>query len=69
MEHDRLHEELQADADDLEERTGEVGERIDDTRQEWEAKKRDSSVPGAQPDDDEPPAEEESPAAGEGGPV
>ena len=38
---------------DLQERCGRVGARIDDAREDWEAKKADSSVPGAtgEPDD------------------
>jgi hypothetical protein len=67
--HEELHSELDADAQDLEQRAEEVGERIDDARTDWERKKEDSTVPGAQADDDQPPAAGESPAAGPGGPA
>jgi hypothetical protein len=48
---------------DLEERSDQVGERIDETRKDWQAKQADDAVPGAvgDPDDDrgtdEPPDE------------
>jgi hypothetical protein len=64
-----LHTELEADAADLEERGREVDERIEDTRSDWERKKEDSTVPGAQPSDDEPPAAGDSPADEPGGPA
>jgi hypothetical protein len=37
---------------DLEERSEQLGERIDATRKDWEAKKADDSVPGAAGDPD-----------------
>ena len=43
----------------------EVGEHIDETRRDWEAKEDDPTVPGAQPDPDE---EEQTPSEEEGGP-
>ena len=48
---------MERDADKMEEHSDKVGERIEETRQEWEAKERDPSVPGAQPG---PGEEEES---------
>jgi hypothetical protein len=61
-----LHAELEADAQDLEKRGEQVGEHIKDARADWERKKQDDAVPGAQPDDDEPG---ESPADAPGGPA
>ncbi len=37
---------------DMEERADRLGDQIDDTRDDWEAKKRDSKVPGAAGDPD-----------------
>ena len=37
---------------DMEERAEKLGDRIDEARDDWEAKKRDSSVPGAGGDPD-----------------
>jgi hypothetical protein len=53
MEHEEQARELERDADKLEEHSDEVGERIEETRREWEAKEQDPSIPGAQPDPDE----------------
>jgi hypothetical protein len=64
-----LGAELEADAQDLEERGEQVGEHIEDARSDWERKKQDDAVPGAQPDDDEPPASGESPLDEPGGPA
>ena len=56
-EHDEKAQRLEREAEDLEEQSDRVGERIDETRRDWESKEQDPSVPGAQPD---PDAEEES---------
>jgi hypothetical protein len=56
-EHDEKAQELEREAEDLEEQSDRVGEHIDDTRRAWESKEQDPSVPGAQPDPDD---EEES---------
>ena len=56
-EHDEKAQQLEREAEDLEERSDRVGEHIDDTRRDWESKEQDPSVPGAQPD---PGDEEES---------
>lgn len=48
---------MERDAAEMEEHSDQVGERIEETRQEWEAKEQDPSIAGAQPDPDE---EEES---------
>jgi hypothetical protein len=49
MEHDERADELEREADKLEEHSQEVGQRIEDTRSEWESKQQDQAVPGAQP--------------------
>ncbi len=49
---DRL-DELEAEADRLEKRSEEVGEQADRAEGDWEAKKQDDSVPGAQPSEAE----------------
>jgi hypothetical protein len=56
-EHDEKAQELEREAEDLEEQSDRVGEHIDGTRRDWESKEQDPSVPGAQPDPDD---EEES---------
>jgi hypothetical protein len=56
-EHDEKAQQLEREAEDLEEQSDRVGEHIDDTRRDWESKEQDPSVPGAQPD---PGDEEES---------
>jgi hypothetical protein len=56
-EHDEKAQQLEREAEDLEEQSDRVGEHIDDTRRDWESKEQDPSVPGAQPDPDD---EEES---------
>ena len=38
------------DADELEQRSEALAGEIDETRQDWEAKKADRNVPGAPPD-------------------
>jgi hypothetical protein len=60
MEHEERAREMERDADEMEEHSDQVGERIEETRREWEAKEQDPSIPGAQPD----PAEEEESVPG-----
>jgi hypothetical protein len=64
-----LHDELEADADGLERQGREVEQGIEETRSEWERKKEDSTVPGAQPDDTQEPASGSSPDDQPGGPA
>ena len=59
MEHDEQGERLESELKRMDEHSDEIGERIDETRREWEAKEDDPAVPGAQPD----PGEEESVAS------
>jgi hypothetical protein len=55
VEHEEQAERMERDADRMEDHSEEVGDQIDETRREWEAKEEDPGVPGAQPD----PGEEE----------
>jgi hypothetical protein len=50
VEHDEQAEQLEREADKLEQESGKVGDDIEQARREWEARQEDSSVPGAQPD-------------------
>jgi hypothetical protein len=57
MEHDRQDDEkldeavedMQSDADQMQERSEKLGDRIDETRSDWRANQQDDAVPGAQP--------------------
>jgi hypothetical protein len=60
VEHEEQAERMEHDAERMEHDSERVGDRIDEARQDWEAKERDPSVPGAQPD----PDEEQEPVAG-----
>jgi hypothetical protein len=53
VEYDEQVERLEREADKLEGESGRVGDDIEQTRREWEARQEDSAVPGAQPDEDE----------------
>ncbi len=55
MEHEEHAEELEREAEKLDDHSEEVGEQIDEARREWEANEDDPAVPGAQPaaDDEE----------------
>jgi chromosome segregation ATPase len=66
MEYEERHEELEHETEKLEEQAERIDEHIDEARSDWESKKKDSGVPGAQaPDEDEtgPPPEAEEPPA------
>jgi hypothetical protein len=60
MEHEEQAEQMEDEAERMEHHSAQLGERIDDVKEDWEHKERDASVPGAQPD----PDEEEEPVAG-----
>jgi hypothetical protein len=60
MEHREQADRLEREADRMERESERVGEHIDESRREWEAREEDSSVPGAQPD----PGEGEEPVPG-----
>lgn len=51
-EHDPRADELEAELDEMEERAEKLEGEIKDTREDWDRKKQDSSVPGAPPDQD-----------------
>ena len=50
---DAAAEEMETELRKLEGHAGEVDDRIDETRKDWEAKRRDPSVPGAEAPDQE----------------
>jgi predicted nucleic acid-binding Zn-ribbon protein len=52
-EHDERAGELEHEADDMEERAERLEEEIGDVKEDWERKKADPSVPGAQDEDDD----------------
>jgi hypothetical protein len=60
VEHEEQAERMERDADRMEHEAERVGDHIDETRRDWEAKEQDPGVPGAQPDE----GEEEEPVAG-----
>jgi hypothetical protein len=74
MEHEEQADQPDQRADRMQRESEEVGDHIDDTRRDWEAKERDPTVPGAQPDaaDEEEPVPgvqtDEETVAEEGGP-
>ena len=46
---DKLADALDQEADKLESHSKELGQQIEDSRQDWERKRRDENVPGAPP--------------------
>jgi hypothetical protein len=48
VEHEEQADELERAAEDMEDRSERVGDHIQETRREWEAKEEDPAVPGAQ---------------------
>ena len=58
MEHEEQAERLERDAEKLEHESDRVGQHIEETREDWDAKEKDSSVPGAQPEQDDDIEEE-----------
>jgi hypothetical protein len=62
VEHDEQAAALEREADKLDEHSERVGDHIEETRREWEAKEEDPAVPGAQPK----PGENEEPVPGVG---
>jgi hypothetical protein len=59
-----LADEMEQEADRLEDRSKELGEQVDDVRKDWEQKRSDQGVPGANP-----PAEGEDQTSGQGSDV
>ena len=63
--HEQLSERLQREADKLQRESEHLGQEIGDTRSDWEAKRQDPKVAGANPPaGDESPAEDEDKADG-----
>ena len=60
--HEGLSDELEREADHLEDKVKELGDDIAETRSDWEAKNKDPAVPGAREgeEDSGPPPPEES---------
>lgn len=64
-EHDDRADQLERQGDDLEEQSGRLRREVEDVRTDWEAKKGDGSLPGAQPADDDQPTSPTEEATGE----
>jgi hypothetical protein len=64
-EHERRADEVERELDDMEHQAERLGDEIDETRENWEHKQRDPSVPGAAGDPEraegEPPPEQQYP--------
>jgi predicted nucleic acid-binding Zn-ribbon protein len=63
--YERRAQDVERELDDMEQQSERLGEEIDETRQDWERKQHDSSVPGAAGDPEhaegEPPPEQQYP--------
>jgi len=46
---DEAIEDMRSDAGEMQERSKELGKRIEETRRDWHSKQQDAGVPGAQP--------------------
>jgi hypothetical protein len=64
VEHEAESAKPEGETERLEEHSDEVGERIEGARREWEAKEQDSSVPGAQADEDKREESDQLPEEG-----
>jgi hypothetical protein len=51
QDHERLADQLEREAKDLQKHSDEIAQRAADVRQDWERKRADQSVPGAPPED------------------
>lgn len=47
MEHNERADELEREVEDMEQHSEKVQRRLDETKQDWEARQNDESVPGA----------------------
>ena len=66
--HQRQAEDLDREADEMEERSERLEDEISDARKDWESKQADPSVPGAVDEDSDsgdPPPEQQYPAKGD----
>ena len=61
---DALADEMEGEGDRLEDRSKKLGEDVDEVRKDWERKRSDQGVPGANP-----PAEGEDQTSGQGSDV
>jgi hypothetical protein len=61
---DVLADEMEDEADRLQQRSKELGQDVDDVRKDWERKRSDQGVPGANP-----PAEGDDETSGQGSDV
>ena len=73
MEHEQQSDDLEREAEQMKEQSERVGEHIDETKRDWEAKEDDPRVPGAQPEQsdqlpEEGPAEQVHDDSGEAAP-
>jgi hypothetical protein len=50
---DQAVEEMGSDVEEMQERSEELGDRVDETRSDWRSKQKDNAVPGAQPPPDD----------------
>jgi phage shock protein A len=68
-EYEQHADRLERDLDGMQEQSDRLEEQIEDTRSDWEAKKRDAAVPGATGDPERaeggPPPEQQYPAKGD----
>ncbi len=55
---EKVADRFEREADDLQRRSEQVGEHIETTRQEWQRKRGDASVPGAVPEESDQDADE-----------
>jgi hypothetical protein len=44
---------MRSDAEEMQERSEDLGDRIEETRSDWHRKQQDDAVPGAQPPPDD----------------
>jgi hypothetical protein len=58
---------IDRELDEMEDRSERLGKEIDETREDWERKKSEESIPSAPQGegDDEPPPEQQYPAKGD----
>jgi hypothetical protein len=68
-EHEEHADRLDRSVEDMQRQSDRLGEEIQDARDDWERKQRDSSVPGASGDperaEEGPPPEQQYPAKGD----
>jgi hypothetical protein len=64
--YERRHEEVERELGDMERRSERLDDEIDKAREDWESKKREARVPGADPVPDAHEPGEEAEGEGEG---